>query len=238
MALEAGIWFLVNIGYGGPIAEEVACGGMTCPSLHRWPPSGLTDATPRLLVIRQVLHSAQGLDTAASEKLGSDIDALTKRADDTIFTAEFDGKADPPLVANGTCLVPALMTGDPIVELLGQPIGVGDIVAVVLRGTLLPLIKVFAGVIDREGFPAALFYLKHPEQMIEVPLHDVLYARKIQAPREFDGNSLLAEADPFVEKWCDRYHQSDTMAPVGKSRTSAWVESMVSIFGVLRAQPQ
>lgn len=237
--LAIGVAFLVNIGYGGPVAEEQPAPSlMTCPSLHRWPPIGLADETPRRVVIRHVLHSAQGLDTATSERLGSDLAALSKRADDTLFITQFEGKTDDQLQSNGVCLAPALVAGDQLVELVDETIRLGDFACVVLRGALLPLTKVFAGVIDREGFPSALFYLRTPEQLIEVPLRDVLFARKVAAPRQYDGSALLSDADAFVAKWRDRYHLADSMDAVGTSRTAAWVESMVSIFGVLRRQPE
>ncbi|MET3926646.1 hypothetical protein ABIE28_002755 [Devosia sp. 2618] len=57
MALETGIWFLVNIGYGGPL-DEAAVSGMTCPTLHIWPPLGLTSETRQDRLIAQVLQTA------------------------------------------------------------------------------------------------------------------------------------------------------------------------------------
>jgi hypothetical protein len=197
----------------------------------------MTKTTPRRQLLRQVLQSAGGVDEAAAEGLARDLLALAARADDSEFKDNYADQPDAPLVSDGVCLAPALLAGDAVAELPGETIHAGDFVAVVLRGTLTPLIKTFAGVIDREGFPAGLFYLKQPERVIEVPLADVLFARKVVAPRQYDGRALLAEADSFVAKWRERFYLSDTMEPVGTTRTAAWVRSMGSIFEVLRAQP-
>jgi hypothetical protein len=163
--------------------------------------------------------------------------ALSKRLDDSVFVQQFKGKPDEPLATDGICLAPALVAGDNIVERSGETIRVGDFTAVVLRGTLVPLVKVFAGLIDRTGEPSALFYLRHPEQLIEVPLSDVLYSRRVTAPRDHDGSALLAAGDTFVDRWRERYHLADAIEPIGTTRTAAWVESMKAIFAVVRAAP-
>lgn len=239
--LSIGVAFLVNIGYGGPIPEDqpVPHGvrGITAPVVHVWPPHGLTESTPRRVLLRHVLQTAQGVDDAALAGLGASIDGLAKRPDDAIFESQFADHVDDPLIATGVCLAPAVVAGDTVVELVGERIHIGDIVTVVLRGALMPLTKIFAGLVDREGHPAALFYLKNPEQVIEVPLADVVYAAKVKPPRELDGHAMLANADPFVGQWHQRFHLADSMGPVGSSRTAAWVESMKSIFEVVRRQP-
>lgn len=235
-ALSIGVAFLVNIGYGGPVAEP-GKKGMTCPSIHVWPPRGISEQTPRLHIIRYVMQSAPGLEAEKVEELGSTIEMLSKRKEDGVFVRDFDGVTDEPLQSDGVCLAPGLVAGDEIVERPGETIRTGDFAAVVLRGTLVPLVKVFAGVIDRGGVPSALFYLRQPEQLIEVRLSDVLFARKVAAPRQHDGSALLAAADPFVVKWRTKYGIADEIEPVGTTRTAAWVESMRAVFAVLRKQP-
>ena len=228
--LTIGVSFLVNIGYGGPIAGDAQYqAGITCAHIHAWPPFGASPSTPRRHLLRSIL-------TPETEYLAEKIWGLAARVDDALFIETIRAEPDAPLVVQGVCIAPAVEAGDPLIE-TSDPIEVGDLALIQLRGALQPLAKIFAGFIDRHGQRKALFYLKTPEQVIEVEAADILYARRIEPPREITGHSLLAAADPFVPRLRAEHGVDGALHPVGESRREAWLESMLAILARLRVAP-
>lgn len=241
MALEAGIWFLVNIGYSGPVDDAAPVRPRVARvEQHNWPPLANTPETKQKHLLRHILGTVDrsGNDANAA---GEDILRCLPRPDQEVadaLDADLAGQVGKPFTATGVCIEPAVVSDDVLVEAPGS-IGPGDLCAFLLRGQLVSLIKVFAGLVEhRDGSRGALFYLADPEGMIEADVGDILFARKLRAPRKVDGAALLLAAATEVTDVLASRVVPGMLEPTTMDRPEALKESFLSIVRLLRGQPE